>query len=72
MLGLGWPLEDGALRERYRELAKRYHPDTNGGDKSAEDRLKDINRAYSLLKKRLATLATENNTQGPTAPSKAA
>lgn len=57
MLGLGWPLEEEALRARYKELAKRYHPDTNGGDKTAEDRLKDINRAYSLLRKRLANVA---------------
>ncbi|EHM03405.1 DnaJ domain protein [Acetobacteraceae bacterium AT-5844] len=55
MLGLGWPLEETALRSRYKELAKRYHPDSNGGDRSSEERLKDINRAYSLLKKRLAT-----------------
>ena len=57
LLGLGWPLEEDALRDRWKELAKRYHPDANGGDKSAEDRLKDVNRAYSLLRKRLATMA---------------
>ena len=59
MLGLGWPLEEDALRERWKELAKRYHPDTNGGDKSAEERLKDVNRAYSLLRKRLATMGAQ-------------
>ena len=59
VLGLGWPLEEDALRERWKELAKRYHPDTNGGDKSAEERLKDVNRAYSLLRKRLATLGAQ-------------
>ncbi|UFN48200.1 J domain-containing protein [Roseomonas sp. OT10] len=57
VLGLGWPLDEEALRERWKELAKRYHPDANGGDKSAEERLKDVNRAYSLLRKRLATMA---------------
>lgn len=59
MLGLGWPLEQAALRARYKELAKRYHPDTNGGDKAAEERLKDINRAYSLLRRRLADTTAE-------------
>lgn len=54
LLGLGWPLEDTTLRARYKELAKRYHPDSNGGDRSFEDKMKDINRAYSLLRKRLA------------------
>ncbi|MFC7543481.1 J domain-containing protein [Siccirubricoccus deserti] len=55
VLGLEWPVEQPALRARYKELAKRYHPDANGGDRSAEDRLKDVNRAYSLLRQRLGT-----------------
>ena len=41
------------IREVYKKLAKRYHPDNNGGNKSYEDRLKLINRAYSDLKKSL-------------------
>lgn len=57
VLGLDWPLEQPALRARYKELAKRYHPDANGGDRAAEERLKDVNRAYSLLRTRLATRA---------------
>ncbi len=73
MLGLGWPLEEETLRARYKELAKRYHPDTNGGDKTAEDRLKDINRAYSLLRKRLAAAAQESVAKpAPSAASRAA
>ena len=35
---------------RYKELVKRHHPDTHGGDKEAEERLKEINQAYSTLK----------------------
>ncbi len=38
------------VKARYKELVKRYHPDANGGDNSAEDRLKGINLAYSVLK----------------------
>lgn len=38
------------IKARYKELAKRHHPDANGGDKAAEDRLKTINQAYTLLK----------------------
>jgi hypothetical protein len=53
VLGLEWPVEQPVLRARYKELAKRYHPDVNGGDRSAEDRLKDVNRAYSLLRQRI-------------------
>ena len=38
------------IKRRYKALAKLLHPDTNGGDKSAEERLKSINLAYSTLK----------------------
>lgn len=40
-----WP----EIKSRHKQLAKRYHPDVNGGDKQAEDRLKRINRAYTYL-----------------------
>jgi hypothetical protein len=53
LLELPWPLDPAALKARYKELAKRYHPDANGGDRGAEERLKDINRAYSLLRRRV-------------------
>jgi len=38
------------VKARYKELVKRHHPDTNGGDKEAEERLKLINQAYTTLK----------------------
>ncbi len=38
------------IKRRYKTLAKQLHPDANGGDKSAEERLKTINLAYSTLK----------------------
>lgn len=38
-----------AIKARYKELAKRLHPDANGGDKAAEEQLKDVNRAYATL-----------------------
>ncbi|HYM33688.1 MAG TPA: J domain-containing protein [Candidatus Cybelea sp.] len=37
------------IKARYKQLVKRYHPDANGGDKSAEERLKRINQAYTFL-----------------------
>jgi len=40
------------IRVRYKRLVKRFHPDANGGDKQAEDRLKLINQAYSTLRNR--------------------
>jgi hypothetical protein len=42
------------LKARYKILVKRHHPDANGGDRQAEERLKVINQAYSTLRKRLA------------------
>lgn len=53
VLGLAWPVEMPALRARYKELAKQLHPDLNGSDRAAEERLKDVNRAYSLLRQKL-------------------
>jgi hypothetical protein len=38
------------LKARYKELVKKHHPDANGGDKAAEEKLKIINQAYSTLK----------------------
>lgn len=38
------------IKARYKVLAKLHHPDANGGDKAAEERLKSINQAYTLLK----------------------
>lgn len=47
-------LEDTAsaddIRARYKELVKRLHPDANGGDRSREDRLREIIQAYKHLK----------------------
>jgi hypothetical protein len=37
------------LKARYKQLAKRHHPDLHGGDKNAEERLKLINEAYTYL-----------------------
>jgi hypothetical protein len=39
------------VKRRYKELVKRYHPDVNGGDRSAEERLAQVIRAYGVLKK---------------------
>lgn len=52
--GLDWPTTLQAVKARYKELAKRHHPDANGGDRAAEERLKTINLAYAALRSRLA------------------
>jgi curved DNA-binding protein CbpA len=38
------------IKARYKELVKRLHPDANGGDRSSEDRLRQIIQAYHYLK----------------------
>lgn len=50
IMGLAPPLSLDTLRTRYRELAKKHHPDLNKGCKKSEDLLKTINMAYTLLK----------------------
>ncbi len=52
-LGLEWPVSLAALKLRYKELAKRHHPDMNGGDRVAEERLKDVNLAYAAVRRYL-------------------
>jgi hypothetical protein len=47
-LGVGATPEE--IKARYKELVKLHHPDANGGDKAAEERLKSINQAYTFLK----------------------
>lgn len=49
-LGLTPPVAFDQVKARYRELAKLHHPDANGGDKAAEERLKIVNQAYTVLK----------------------
>lgn len=37
------------IKNAYKEQAKKYHPDVNGGSKQYEERFKDINEAYNIL-----------------------
>jgi DnaJ-domain-containing protein 1 len=53
-LGLPLDADRRALRSRYSELVRRYHPDPNGGDRSFEARLQGVVEAYQLLRKAAA------------------
>lgn len=46
------PLRKADIKAQYKAMVKRYHPDTNGGDRAAEERLKSINQAYAFLQSR--------------------
>ncbi|MEO6716507.1 MAG: J domain-containing protein [Novosphingobium sp.] len=50
VLGLPIDADRRALRTRYSELVRRYHPDRNGGDRSFEARLQGVVEAYQLLR----------------------
>jgi curved DNA-binding protein CbpA len=49
-LGLDARATAAEVKARYKLLVKRHHPDANGGDRSLEDRLREIIQAYSYLK----------------------
>jgi curved DNA-binding protein CbpA len=49
-LGLDMTASAAEVKARYKLLVKRHHPDANGGDRSLEDRLREIIQAYSYLK----------------------
>ncbi|HTI67238.1 MAG TPA: J domain-containing protein [Caulobacteraceae bacterium] len=50
-LDLDEAADKAAIRARYAELVKRCHPDANGGDRSAEQRLQRVLKAYKTLQK---------------------
>jgi hypothetical protein len=49
-LGLEETAAPDAVRARYADLVKRYHPDSNGGDRTREAELNKVIRAYQVLK----------------------
>ncbi len=51
ILDLDHPLTRQGLKLRYHALVKEHHPDRHGGDKAAEEKLKTINEAYTILLK---------------------
>ena len=48
-LGLDKNASDEQIKKAYRKLAKKYHPDANPGDKTAEAKFKEISEAYAVL-----------------------
>ena len=48
-LGVAKGSTDKEIKQAFRKLARKFHPDVNPGDKSAEGRFKEINEAYEVL-----------------------
>jgi molecular chaperone DnaJ len=73
ILGVSKSADVDELKRAYRKLAMQFHPDRNPGDKSAEQKFKDINEAYDVLKDdqkraaydRFGHAAFENGSRGP-------
>lgn len=49
VLGVSKTASDAEIKKAYRQLAKKYHPDTNPGDKEAEAKFKEASEAYAIL-----------------------
>lgn len=49
-LGLPSNADSKTIKSKYKQLVKQNHPDVNGGDRSSEDRLREIIQAYNFLK----------------------
>ena len=49
VLGVDKNADDAAIKKAYRQLAKKYHPDMNPGDKEAEAKFKEASEAYAVL-----------------------
>jgi curved DNA-binding protein len=74
LLGVKRDASADEIKQSFRRLARKYHPDLNPGDKSAEDKFKDISEAYEILSDRskrsqydrFAGFWRKNRTKAPT------
>jgi molecular chaperone DnaJ len=49
LLGISKDASQDDIKKAFRKLARKYHPDLNPGDKSSEEKFKEINEAYAVL-----------------------
>ncbi|HWR72757.1 MAG TPA: DnaJ domain-containing protein, partial [Nitrospirota bacterium] len=49
VLGISKGATEADIKKAFRKLARKYHPDVNPGDRSAEQKFKELNEAYEIL-----------------------
>lgn len=49
VLGVDCSADKDEIRKAYRKLARKYHPDSNQGNREAEEKFKEVNDAYTIL-----------------------
>ena len=65
VLGISPGASDDEIKAAYRKLAKKYHPDLNGGSAEAEAKMKEVNEAYTLLIKHKGQAGQSYGSSGP-------
>ena len=50
VLGVARDASDADIKRAYHKLVLKYHPDKNPGDKTAEEKFKEVNNAFDILK----------------------
>ena len=64
VLGVSPDASDEEIKQAYRRLAKKYHPDLNPGDKEAAKRMQEVNAAYEQIKNPEKTTTSQENYGG--------
>lgn len=65
VLGIPQTATDDEIKAAYRKLAKKYHPDLNGGSAEAEAKMKEVNEAYNTLIKHKGTAGSQQSGYNP-------